>query len=147
MKTIVLNLFGGMIIMFCTISCSTDDAIPDQMIGSADIAEIKSALMTGDWAITYYFDTDTEETNDYLDYVFTFNSDGVIAVTNGNTSVSGAWSITETDNSNDDSISSDIDFNILFSSPAIFEELSDDWDIKKYTNTKIELIDVQWMTM
>jgi predicted nucleotidyltransferase len=33
----------------------------------------------------------------------------------------------------------DIDFNIAFSSPSDFEELSEDWEIISQTATKIEL--------
>ena len=38
--------------------------------------------------------------------------------------------------------SGDIDFNIFFSAPADFAELSDDWDIISHTALKIELIHV-----
>ena len=44
---------------------------------------------------------------------------------------------------NDDSPSNDLDFNILFTSPTNFsDELSDDWDILSRTDTKVELVDV-----
>lgn len=36
----------------------------------------------------------------------------------------------------------EIDFNIFFASPENFSELSDDWDIVSYSDTKIELMDV-----
>ena len=34
------------------------------------------------------------------------------------------------------------DFNIAFSSPADFADLTDDWDIVQFTSVRIELIDV-----
>ena len=142
MKLNHINLLGTMLVLFYAISCSTDEAISDQEITSADIDEIRAIVSSGDWEITYYFDSDSEETDDYQGYSFTFNSDGVLAATDGNTALSGSWSITDSNSSNDDSGSSDIDFNILFSSPAIFEELSDDWDIIKYSNSKFELRDI-----
>ena len=95
----------------------------------------------GEWKITFYADSDEDDTSDYNGYVFTFNADGTLGATNGNTSLSGAWSITDSENSDDES-ASDVDFNIFFASPDIFEELANDWDILKYTGSKIELWDV-----
>ncbi|MGB5553531.1 MAG: hypothetical protein WBM83_02655, partial [Flavobacteriaceae bacterium] len=91
---------------------------------------------------SYYFDSEKDETPNYVDYIFTFHENGSLGATNGNTSLSGAWSITESSNSNDDNGTSDIQLNILFNSPELFADLSDDWDIKKYSSTKIELMDV-----
>jgi hypothetical protein len=64
-----------------------------------------------------------------------------LTATNGTNTFTGFWSVTS-NNSNDDSPNNDLDFNILFASPANFEDLSDDWDIVSRTTTKIELIDV-----
>ena len=36
----------------------------------------------------------------------------------------------------------DLDFNIAFSSPANFTDLTEDWNIITYTTTKIQLIHV-----
>jgi len=120
-------------------SCSSDDEDMQDDDG-VSVADIEAALYSGDWIITYYYDSETDESSNYLGFDFTFNANGTLGATDGNTSVSGAWSITDS-NSDDDSIE-DIDFNIFFSSPDIFEELSDDWDLKSFTSTKIELIDV-----
>ena len=95
--------------------------------------------MSGTWAITYYFD-DADETSDYAGYTFTFGASNVITATNGTNTYTGTWTITDS-NSSDDSID-DLDFNIVFTAPPDFEELSDDWDIVEVTDTKIELIDI-----
>ena len=52
------------------------------------------------------------------------------------TVVEGTWFA---DNDDDDG---DVDFNLLFIDPALFQELNDDWDIVELTNTKIRLVDV-----
>ncbi len=127
------------ILIFLT-SCDKDNADDNGI--AADKTEIEAAVKSGEWHITYYFDSDKDETNDYVGYVFTFNANGTLGATNGNISVSGAWSVTDSATSNDDSSDDDIDFNIFFTSPLLFEELTDDWDIQKFTNTKIELYDV-----
>lgn len=128
----------GILVFF--IACEKNDT--DDNITTADKAEIEAAVKSGEWHITYYFDSDKDETNDYVGYVFTFNANGALGATNGDISVSGAWSVTDSDNSSDDSSDDDIDFNIFFTSPELFEELTDDWEIQKFTSTKIELYDV-----
>ena len=118
------------------ISCSEDDETKvEEKITAADMSKIKAAVESGDWRITNYTDADNDETINYVGYSFTFNSDGILGATNGNTSVSGAWSMTTSD-------VDELDFNIFFTSPAIFEELADDWEIIKYSSAKIELKDV-----
>ena len=118
------------------ISCSKDDETKvEEKITAADMSEIKAAIESGDWRITNYSDDDTDATTNYVGYSFTFNTDGTLGATNGNTSVSGAWSMTTSD-------VDELDFNIFFTTPDIFEVLADDWEIKKYSSSKIELIDI-----
>jgi hypothetical protein len=134
----VVNL---LLLSFVLVSCSTDENNGDNETMVVNVEEVKAMVTLGEWKIAYYADSDVEETSDYDGYVFTFNTDGTLGATNGSTSLSGAWSITESENSIDDDSESDVDFNIFFASPEIFEELADDWDILKYTSSKIELWD------
>jgi len=142
MKNTVINLSILILAILVFKSCTKDDGKENSVVDSSDIPLIKSTMMKGDWHVSYYFDSDKDETSDYVNYIFTFQENGTLGATNGNTSLSGAWSITTSENSSDDKSISDVDFNILFSSPEIFEELSDDWDIKSYSNNQIELIDI-----
>ncbi len=120
-------------------ACNDDSVSPDIQ---TQIDEMESIAASGDWIITYYFD-DKDETADYAGYSFKFNENGSIIASNGTTQVSGTWSVTRDDDSNDDNPDEgDIDFNISFLSPDKFAELSDDWDIKSRTSSKIELIDI-----
>jgi hypothetical protein len=115
-------------------TCSSDDS---NSSSTTDPTPIVNTVTQGTWRVTYYFDTDTDETSDFAGYNFTFGSSNVLTATNGTNTYTGSWSVTS-----DNSPSSDLDFNILFVSPANFEDLSDDWDIVSRTSTKIELIDV-----
>jgi len=142
MRKGILNLLAIVLLILVSKSCDKTETPVEDKVTAADINAIKAAVMSGDWMITYYFDSEMEETSDYVNYTFSFNADGTLGATDGNSSLSGAWSVSSSDNSNDDDSSNDVDFNILFSSPDIFVELSDDWDIKKYSNNKIELVDV-----
>ena len=137
--------FVAIAFMFAAMGCSDDNENggTENNLSTAQIAELKAIAEDGTWTITYFFDTDKEETSDFNGYTFTFNSDGTLTATNGFNVISGTWSITDSDSSDDDSSDdSDVDFNIAFSTPTDFQELSDDWDIVKYTSVRIELIDV-----
>ncbi len=137
------SLIAISIVLFAMviISCSNDNSNANDA-GTMDADAVKNAVISGDWQISYYFDTDKEETLEYAGFVFNFNLDGSLIATDGSTALSGAWSITVSDNGTDDLRDDDVDFNILFASPVKFEKLTDDWEIKTYSANKIELIDV-----
>lgn len=138
-KNVILSvLFLCFIIGAC--SSGSDDEI--KKVTAIDIEAIKAAVTNCSWVVSYYLDSNKEETSDYNGYTFTFNADGSLGVTNGTTSVSGAWSILNDDNSTDDSSDDSVELKIFFSSPEILVELSDDWDITKYTSSMIDLLDV-----
>ncbi|WP_333876222.1 hypothetical protein [Flavobacterium sp.] len=117
--------------------CSSDD----NSSSSQDPTPVINAATQGTWRITSYVDSGTDETNHFTGYNFTFASGNVLTATNGTNTYTGTWSVTN-DNSNDDNPSSDLDFNIGFTSPANFADLTDDWDIVSYTSTTISLIDI-----
>lgn len=140
------SLNFGMLLMFAfslmSSMCSSDDE-PSNNNLAAEIEQIVTEAQDGSWRITYYFDSNQEETNDYVGYSFIFGSNNMLTAANGNNDIVGSWSVTNTSNSNDDSSSDDdVDFNISFNAPEKFQELSDDWDVISHSSTKIELIDI-----
>jgi len=140
-RTLKQSLILMLAISLMSMQCSSDDE-NNPNDNTAEIQNIVNIAESGNWVVTYFFDTDSEETSNYTGYEFTFDSSGVLTASNGTNTYTGTWSVSD-DSSNDDSSSNDdIDFNISFVSPPDFEELSDDWDIISHTSTKIELIDV-----
>lgn len=117
--------------------CGSDDT-PSSSNNNPD--DVINVVNNGTWRITYYYDTDHEETSNFNGYNFTFGASSVLTASNGTNNYTGTWSVTDS-NSSDDSIS-DLDFNIAFSSPAQFEELTDDWEIIEKSTTVIRLKDV-----
>ncbi len=135
MKTINLLLICCFSFVALTaMTCEKDDSDDNSPTALQNIA------LNGKWKITYYYDTDHEETNSYINYRFTFAGSNLVTATNGTTTITGTWSVTDS-NSNDDSLS-DLDFNLLFTSPAQFSELSDDWEVIEKSATVIKLKDV-----
>ena len=123
-------------------ACSSDDEGINNTNNDAAIQAVENAVESGTWIITYFFDTDHEETSNYSGYDFTFGSSGALTATNGTNTYDGTWSVTDSSSSDDSSGDDDIDFNIFFSTPPDFAELSDDWDIDLNTSTKIKLTDI-----
>jgi len=144
MKTSILKIAASFMFL-AIIGCenSNDDDILNGL-STAQITELKGIAASGTWSIAYYFDTDKEETASFNGYTFTFNTDGGLVADNGTNTVNGTWSIVNSDDSSDDSSSDndDVDFNIAFSTPADFADLTDDWDIVEYSSIRIELIDI-----
>lgn len=135
-------LFAGILFVTTASTCSHDDDNDDH---SSDPQPVVNAVSSGTWRITYYFDTDSDETNQFSNYDFTFNTNGALTANNGANNYDGTWSVTDSHGGNSrsgDDDSNDLDFNIFFASPSNFAELSDDWDIISYNSSKIQLIDV-----
>jgi len=139
-KLVMLLMLTGMI------ACDDngDDVNPATQ---AQISEVKSIASEGQWIVTYFWDSDKDETSSFTGYSFDFAANGSLVATKSATSITGQWSITGEDDDDDDSDDDDddyddVDFNIVFSTPADFEELTEDWHIISISNTKIELIHV-----
>ncbi|CAM3656114.1 hypothetical protein FLGE108171_08675 [Flavobacterium gelidilacus] len=141
MKKIKLIPLLAMIFMLNVASmCSNDD--DSNSSSNSDPVPVINTMSQGTWRITFYEDSGENHTNYFTGYNFTFGTSNVLTASNGVDIYTGIWSVTNSD-TNDDSPSNDLDFNILFTSPTNFsDELSDDWDILSRTDTKVELVDV-----
>ncbi|MFC4262979.1 hypothetical protein ACFOWM_08830 [Ferruginibacter yonginensis] len=128
MKSILLT-----VISFCVISLSS--CKKDDNSTNITTSAVTATVVTGNWRITYYYDTDHEETNNYSGYSFVFaNNNTVTATKTGTTAINGTWN-TALDDSKTKLV-------LSFSSPASFVEISDDWHVIERTDTKIRLQDV-----
>ena len=130
MKT--TKLFSLLVIfsMILVYSCSSSDDSP----APDDSSSVSDAVKSGTWRITYFWDTDKEETSDYAGYNFTFSQNGDLLATNGTDSYTGSWSTGIDD--------SQVKLIISFSAPEDFAEISDDWHVVEQTASKIRLEDV-----
>ncbi len=138
MKTLFFKSLVIFVLTFAITSCSNDD--DDNSNSDSNQIIIENTVQAGTWRVTKFIDSGDDETSNFSDYTFVFGSSNSLVAENGNTSHNGSWSITDS-NSNDDSMD-DLDFNISFTSPQDFEELTEDWDIISRTDTKIELIHI-----
>ena len=134
-KLQLLPILALLFVLNVASTCSNDDNS-----SSSNQTQVSNTVTSGTWRITLYNDSGIVKTANYTGYNFTFGANNVLLATNSSNNYSGTWSVTDS-NSTDDSLS-DLDFNILFTTPANFADLSDDWDIVSRTDNKIELIDV-----
>ena len=113
MKKLALIPMLSLIFMLNVASmCSNED----DSNSITDPTPVVNTVNQGTWRITFYEDSGVNETANYANYIFTFGSNNVLTAANTNT-FTGSWSVTS-DDSNDDSPSNDLDFNILFTTPA-----------------------------
>lgn len=130
------------ITFFTLTSCSDDDSTPANS-NNGTVTEVVNTVTGGTWHVTSYVDSGNDETSHFTGYNFTFGGSNALTATNGTNTYTGTWSVNDSSNStDDDSPGSDIDFNIGFTAPANFADLTDDWDIQERTATKIKLVDV-----
>lgn len=140
MKKLKLISFLSLIFVFNVASMCSDD---DNSNTAADPSPVINTVTSGTWRITLYEDSGINETTNYSNYIFTFNTNGVLTAANS-TSFNGTWSVTSS-NSNDDNPDNDLDFNIAFVAPApnsFTDDLTDDWDVISHTANRIQLVDV-----
>lgn len=101
---------------------------------ASDPQGVSANLNDGSWKITYFWDSDHDETDHFSGYSFTFGDNSILTATSGSGTVTGTWSSITDD--------SQLKLNILFAAPPDFAELSDDWHIVESTDKKIRLEDV-----
>lgn len=118
-------LFLAIAAMMAVSSCTKNDD------NSITAGSVSATVSSGTWRVTYYWDTDHEETSNFSGYAFTFSGGSVLTAVNGGSTVTGTWQ-TGTDNST-------VKLIISFVSPANFAELSEDWHVLEKTDTKIRL--------
>lgn len=136
MKKVFLYSVVMVLNLSLIVSCSTNE--DDSTNTTVEIQQLESAAEAGTWRITNLVDSGEDETSDFNGYNFSFNTDGSLVATNGSATITGTWSVTRDDDDDD------VDFNISFPVPDSndFDDLNEDWDIVSYSDTIINLIDI-----
>lgn len=129
MKKIVIGLFA---ITFALGSCTTSSQSSNN--NTTTPAQVIQTVQSGAWKISYFFDSGKNETNNYNNYLFTFQSNGTLTASNGSNTVNGTWS-----SGNDDS-QTKLDISLGNTNP--WDDISDDWHVIAQSSTQIQLQDV-----
>ena len=128
MKKIKFALIAlALIISF---SCNQNDNSPVPI----NTTTVATTVSSGAWRITYYWDTDHDETANFSGYTFTFGGGNILTATKAGTTITGTWTTLFDD--------SKTKLVLSFSTPANFVEITDDWHVIERTDSKIRLQDV-----
>lgn len=126
---VLLSLMLG----FSFVSCfgSDDDDNNNNNGNNNGTSEI---VVEGSWRVTLFQEDNSNQTNHFSGYSFTFNTNGSLFAVNNLLTQTGTWSTGNDDSSN----------KLLIAFPAApddspFEEISEDWQIVSKTTSKIEL--------
>jgi len=122
LSTIILTL-----LVFALSACKKDSNSPTTNT-------ISNIVQQGNWRVTLYNDSGTDETNHFTGYAFTFNSNGTLVAIKSSSTVNGTWN-----SGNDDSENK---LYLDFGATTPFNKLNDDWHLIEKTTTKIRLEDI-----
>ena len=93
---------------------------------------LSTVLTRGTWMIHYYYDN-TDQTASFSGYIFTFSANGTFTLRNGAENYTGSWQEV-TDNGKKK-------LAIQVNTINFIQKLNDDWQVKSYTATFVELND------
>jgi hypothetical protein len=111
----------------------------DEMVIEKDCDDDQSTndlidiIIDGHWIVTNYNDDGVNETENYDEYQFTFNTDETVVATNNTSTIAGTWSTTI----DDDQLKMILDFG----AQTPLDEFNDDWDVFDLDLDRIELKD------
>ena len=111
-------------------SCKKDEPSTPNITTS----NVTTTVSAGTWRVTYYWDTNRDETANFNGFNFTFGTSNLVSASNSLLTINGTWAI-----ANDDS---KIKLILAFTTNANFIEISDDWHVIERTDTKIRLQDI-----
>lgn len=108
--------------------CKQDDPITPNTTTA-----VANTLQSGNWRVSYYWDSGQDETTNFTGYAFQFTNSNVINVTGNSSDINGTWSMGIDD--------SEVKLFLNFLAPPDFESLSGDWKVTTYNSTQIQLTD------
>lgn len=129
MKKIIIAGMG-LLLMTTAVSCK-----------KKQMKKLEGTITEGTWKITQFTHDNVDETAQYAGSTFTFHSDGTLTVS-GSVSLNGTWDVRKEDDSDDDiDLFDDKHLELYISLPAPYGELTDDWEVKGRSDTRISLED------
>jgi hypothetical protein len=125
-STITINTYNELVtaILLSEDDCDDDDGTDPEFI---------QTLLSGDWIVDSFIDEGVDQTDDWGNFVFTFNVDGTLTATDGNTLFTGTW-VSETDDG-------ELELTLQLNVGTPFDDINEDWTVLNYASILIELED------
>lgn len=138
MKLIKLSLVLMALSLFIACDKDDDNDVMQQQFSTADVTALSSITNVGTWRVSSFIEDGDNITSVFSGFSFTFNDDGTLVVDNGTLTLNGTWQITYDDDRDD------VEFEVSISTSMgdldeDFDELSEDWYIITYSDTRIQL--------
>ncbi|MCM4156205.1 hypothetical protein [Gramella sp. AN32] len=118
------------------VSCDKDN--DDILLSKAESNALNEMVKQGEWKVSSFVINGEDKTAYYSDYFFKFKENNNISAENNSEEMIGTWRINNDMGGEFDSYY-DVDFALYFNSQGKFGELTSEYDVKKATNSKIEL--------
>ena len=131
------TIFLAAILSIFFIACSKEDDSTPNVLPTPDPGTINSltdAITSGTWKVSYFWDTDHDETNHLKDYTFNFSKSGSCTAKLLSNTYFGMWHTSLNDNQ--------LKLKLTFPTPAELAKISDDWHVIETKETKIRMDDV-----
>jgi hypothetical protein len=109
--------------------CDEDDD-NDYNDDDIDDANLINVLTSGNWQVELFIDT-SNRTNELTGYVFSFNLNNTVTAIKTTTTIPGVWDT--------DGDSGELELLISMSGNDPFDDISEDWTVKEFTSTAIQL--------
>jgi hypothetical protein len=132
MKNTAKLILLALAITLASCSKSSDDN-PNPSGTSSKVEQV-----SGDWTVTYFFDSGKDETHKFSGYSFAFGTDGKLTASGNNSTFAGTWWI---GNSGSDDDNSSNKLNIMITGNDAMDELQDDWLIVSLSDKEVRLKD------
>lgn len=149
MKNGNLKGVGLFLIGLLVVSCESDDQSENtNRYDPLDVVRAQASVREGEWRVVEYRDDDDDDeffgSIDFDGYVFEFSENGMVTATVGAEVYTGTWKIElESDDDDfDDDNTDEMEFELeLNNANGALEEISEDWDVLEYSDTRIRLGD------
>ncbi|MBK8965699.1 MAG: hypothetical protein R3D58_22530 [Saprospiraceae bacterium] len=120
-----LLIFPAMLLALTFIGCSKSGSDDDSNPANPQLSGTK-------WVVTYFWDKDKDETNDFSGYSFEFKDSGaLVAYLPDGSTKTGQWSVSSSSNK----------LILVIGGTYALDEMADDWVIMTKTNTVMQLKD------
>ena len=110
-------------------SCDEDDD-NDYNDDDLDVLPIFQLLLSQNYVITYYYE-EADLTSNYSNYIFNYENNDSIYISNGILDISGEWKVFGDDGTLDLKLNGDFDLPL--------KDLKNEWDIVEYNDSVIQL--------
>ena len=97
-KLIFYPMIACLFLLNTASTCSSDD----NSSSSGDVTAVTNTVSSGTWRVTLFDEDGNDHTGNFNGYAFTFGASNVLTAANGDTTVTGYWSVTSDDSSDDD---------------------------------------------